>query len=164
MAPGPRANRSMGTFLSSLFGKAGEPRAPGRLAANEHRNMELENTPKASCLANGDILHVSGACLRSLGMGNLLCLTAGLAHCLPRERVQWKALMRNPWGLNECLLWDGFFLVQTLPAYLVFSWEGRRIGQKCTEDAESNKCAPGPSYPLWAFSVTRHAAVSLPQE
>lgn len=54
MAPGPRANRSMGTFLSSLFGKAGEPRAPGRLAANEHRNMELENTPKAGCLANGD--------------------------------------------------------------------------------------------------------------
>lgn len=45
----------------------------GRLAANEHRNMELENTPKASCLANGDILHVSGACLRSLGTGSLLC-------------------------------------------------------------------------------------------
>lgn len=59
--------------ISLFSGKAGEPRVPGRLAANEHRNMELEHTPKASCLANGDILHVSGACLRSLGTGSLLC-------------------------------------------------------------------------------------------
>ena len=36
--------------------------------------------------------------------------------------------MRNPWGLEECLLWDGFFWVQTLPTGLVFSWEERRIG------------------------------------
>lgn len=45
----------------------------GLLAANELRNMELENIPQASCLANGDILHVSGACLRSPGTWSLLC-------------------------------------------------------------------------------------------
>lgn len=50
--------------------------------------------------------------------------------------MQWKALMKNPWGLEECLLWDGFFLVPTLPADLVFSWEEKRTGQRSPEDGE----------------------------
>lgn len=49
------------------------PCVSGRLIVNEHRNMELESTPKDGCLANGDVLHVSEACLRSPGTGSLSC-------------------------------------------------------------------------------------------
>lgn len=81
---------------AALFSSISESGCLETLADRQLKNSgrwEIRGSaPTTHCSANGDIVHIAGACSRSLGTGNLSCYTAGLAHCLPWEGCTGKPL------------------------------------------------------------------------